>query len=98
MSLHGGPGDGEQAQLARWLDRRGLAGPAYLLLQGLRPLSFLGSQGLVFLQPLLPSEEWRRWTGVVARWLDEPEALEEFLGALEGVLRRTSARRGKEGV
>ncbi|MGC8873071.1 MAG: hypothetical protein ACP5SI_01315 [Chloroflexia bacterium] len=98
MFLHRGPGDGEQAQVAQWLHRRGLAGLAYLFLQSLRPLNFLGSQGLLFLQPLLPLERWRDGAGAIARWLEEPEALEGFLAALEGVLKSDGARPGKEGV
>jgi|GEM_PF-1560643 hypothetical protein len=96
MSFHRGPNDGEQAQMVHWLNRRGLAGPAYLLLQGVRPLSFLGSQALLLVQPLLPFEPWRRRVGTLARWLEEPEDLEGLLGALEGVLQHERGRPGKE--
>ncbi len=88
--------DAEVESLASWLQEAGLNGPAYLLLQGLRPLSFVGGQGLLFLQPLLPFERWRAASGRLAGVLEDRSRLEALLRTLEARLQSPSAARGKE--
>jgi hypothetical protein len=79
-----------------WLDDVGLAGPAYVVLHGLRPLSFVGGQGLLFLQPLLPLGKWRSSAERLAGILADRPRLDSLLTALEGRLARAQGRRGKE--
>ncbi len=80
-------GDKDTQSFAAWLHKVGLAGPAYLLLQGLRPVSFLGGQGMLFLQPFLPVEKWRSAAGRFAGILDDRSRLDNLLALLEARLR-----------
>lgn len=73
--------------LANWLQEAGLAGPAYLVFSGLRPLSFVGSQGLLFLQPLLPQARWRSKVGALAEVLQDRTQFDMLLAALDAHLR-----------
>lgn len=84
-----------EAAVAR-LDETGWAGPAYLLLQSLRPLSFLGGQGLLFLQPFLPFAQARSAIGRLAELLSDRSRLEALLAALETRL-RSKETQGQEG-
>ncbi len=84
-----------EAAAAR-LDETGWAGPAYLLLQSLRPLSFLGGQGLLFLQPFLPFAQARSAIGSLAELLSDRSRLEALLAALETRL-RSKGTQGQEG-
>ena len=79
-----------------WLEDAGLAGPAYLLLHGLRPLSFVSGQGLLFLQPLLPFGKWRSSAERLAQFLEDRPRLDSLLTALEGRLGRPRGARDKE--
>ena len=82
-----------------WLQDAGLVGPAYLLFSGLRPLSFVGSQGLLFLQPLLPQARWRSRAGILAEILQDRTRLDMLLAALETRLRGSQGGvQGKEKI
>jgi hypothetical protein len=72
---------------ADWLLAAGLAGPAYLLFQGLRPVSFLVGQGLLFLYPLLPMDRWRRTAGRFSQLFSDRSQLDRVLFSLESRLR-----------
>lgn len=82
--------------VAARLDESGWAGPAYLLLQSLRPLSFLGGQGLLFLQPFLPFARARSVMGRLAELLSDRSRLEALLAVLEARL-RSKGTQGQEG-
>lgn len=82
--------------MAAWLDETGWAVPAYLLLQSLRPLSFVGGQGLLFLQPLLPFARARSAMGRLAELLSDRSRLEALLVALETRF-RSRGTQGQEG-
>lgn len=84
-----------EAAAAR-LDESGWAGPAYLLLQSLRPLSFLGGQGLLFLQPFLPFDRARSAMGRLAELLSDRSCMEALLAALETRLRSREIRGQEE--
>ena len=70
-------------RLASEVARRGMQAPAVLFLEGLRPLNFLGSQAVTFLQPLagmlFSATEWDR----VARILERREALGSLMERIE---------------
>ena len=78
--------DPEVEAAVTWLDEAGLAAPAYLLLHGLRPLSFVGGQGLLFVQPMLPFGKWRLAAERWAALLEDRCRLERLLQALEACL------------
>jgi hypothetical protein len=89
-------GDSEAEAVLTWLEDVGLAGPAYLLLQGIRPATFFVGQGLLFVQPLLPVAGWRRGIGRFADLLSDRSRVEGFLTSLEARLRRRGGKQGKE--
>lgn len=60
--------------VAAYLRGKGLGTPALMLLQIARPLSFLGSQGLLLIQPLLPVQRWQAGIGQTARALEDEAA------------------------
>jgi hypothetical protein len=74
--------------LACRIERRHLSAPAVLWLESLRPVSFLGSQAMHFLNPfvqvLVPSAAWPR----LARILEEREHLERLIRHVEAVADR----------
>lgn len=86
--------DPEAEATVTWLLRAGLAGPAYLLLQTVRPVSFIGGQGLLFLQPLLPFGTWRRAVGGFAGLLSDRSRLDALLLSLEARLRGQNNAQG----
>jgi len=88
--------DREAEASAAWLDDAGLAGPAYLFLQGLRPLAYVGGQSLLFLQPLFPLGRWRERAGLLAGILGDRSRFEAFLSSLERRLRGRRRAQGKE--
>ena len=88
--------DAEVESSATWLQEAGLAGPAFLLLQGLRPLSFVGGQGLLLVQPLLPVERWRSTAGQLADILEDRSRLDALLATLETRLQGPAGVRDKE--
>jgi hypothetical protein len=81
-------------RMASWIAERGLETPALLFLESVRPLSFVGSQALVFLGPfahaLFQTPEYDR----LARLLERRENLERLVRAIETAAdRREDARR-----
>lgn len=80
---------------ATWLEEVGLAGPAYLLLHGLRPISFVGGQGLLFLQPMLPFGTWREAAERLAGLIEDRSRLDILLETLEA---RLHGKQRKEGT
>ncbi|HEY0605358.1 MAG TPA: hypothetical protein VGD58_20725 [Herpetosiphonaceae bacterium] len=61
-------------EIAAYLRRNGLATPALMLLQIARPLSFLGSQSLLMIQPILPVQRLQAGIGQTARALEDEAA------------------------
>jgi len=93
-----GQGDSDVEAAVTWLQEVGLVGPAFLLLSGMRPVSFVGGQGLLFLQPLLPFGSWRSAAGRFANLLCDRSRLDSLLGLLEARLRSQEDTQGKEDV
>lgn len=54
-------------RLAEEVARRRLQAPAVLLLESVRPLNFVGSQAMVFLQPFVPAASWGRLAAILER-------------------------------
>ncbi|KPJ51755.1 hypothetical protein AMJ39_09355 [candidate division TA06 bacterium DG_24] len=86
-------------KLARMIVERGLVTPAIFLLESMKPLSFIGSQVLVFLEPMVKSvftvKEYDEYT----RLLEDRSNVERLLQRIEGMedeARRERARRKKE--
>ncbi len=88
--------DRDVEDTATWLQEVGLAGPAYLVLYGMRPLSFVGGQSLLFLQPLLPVGKWRLAAGRFAELLGDRSRLDALLESLEARLRGKGNAHDKE--
>jgi len=77
-------------RLTAWIQERGLAAPAFLLLETSKPLLPIGAQMLLLLQPLLGAlGPVLGWLGEdealreVAAWLEDPAAVERVLARLE---------------
>ncbi len=60
--------------VAVYLRRHGLVTPALMLLQLARPLSFIGGQCLLLMQPIVPVQGWQAWIGQTARALEDEAA------------------------
>jgi hypothetical protein len=71
--------------LARRITRRGLATPAVLWLESVRPLSFIGSQIMHFLEPFVRLLVSADTFGRLATILEERAHLERLLLHLEAV-------------
>ena len=71
------------AKLGAWLARRRLETPAVLFLESVRPLSFIGAQGMYFLEPfaraIFDVTEYER----LARLLERRSNLELLVRAIE---------------
>ncbi|MBL7202504.1 MAG: hypothetical protein ISS56_20405 [Anaerolineae bacterium] len=65
------------AHLVEWIQDRGLRSPAILFLEAHKPLAPIGSQALLFLQPLL------RFVGPMLGWFDDDRVLAEYALLLE---------------
>ena len=81
-------------RMAEWIAARSLETPAVLFLESLRPLSFVGSQALIFLGPfahvLFRTPDYDR----LARLLERRENLELLVRAVESAAdAREDARR-----
>jgi len=83
--------------LAVKIDSKGLAAPAVLWLESLRPVSFLGSQLMHFLNPfvrmLYDSDTFER----LARILEDREHLERLLCHIECVAAERQSDRQEDG-
>jgi hypothetical protein len=73
-------------ELADAIVKRHLATPALFFLESMRPLSFVGSQMMVFLRPMISLV----WTSP-ARW-DQVQRVLEVRGSVEELVRRLEAR------
>jgi len=85
-------------RIAEWLAARGLETPAILFLESVRPLSFVGSQAMVFLGPfahaLFTTSDYDR----LARLLERRQNLERLVRAIETAAdAREDARRAAKG-
>ena len=65
-----------EERLARGIVARGLATPAIFALESCKPLSFLGSQLLVFVQPFYSAPDW-------IDVLEDRERVERLICAIE---------------
>ncbi len=78
-------------ELAVKIERKGLTAPALLWLESLRPVSFLGSQAMHFLNPfvrmLFDSDAFAR----LATILEEREHLERLLYHMEAAAGRSAS-------
>jgi hypothetical protein len=70
--------------LADELERRGVAGPAAILMDAHRPLLPLLRQGVIFLGPLLNPLLGSRRFGVLRRAVEEPAAYDRIVARLAG--------------
>ena len=68
---------------ARWLSRLGMSAPAVFLLELHRPFSFVASQSILFLQPLLGAFAGDESLARAVRWLDEGEGVRALIERLE---------------
>jgi len=72
------------AQLALAIARRRMVTPAVLFLESLKPLSYVGSQAMIFLRPFLTpflnTERYERLTQI----LERREGLDALVQAIEG--------------
>ena len=70
-------------KVARAVARRGLATPALMFLESVRPLNFIGSQAMIFLEPMvrsvLPSKDYMKF----AKILERREGLEALIRHIE---------------
>ena len=84
------PGEAERAEREALMDRfaaavveRRMAAPAILILESVKPVSFLGNQALVFFQPIVKSLfEVRSYDKIVAI-LEDRQNLEYILKKIE---------------
>jgi hypothetical protein len=79
------------ASIALAVERRGLVTPAVLWLEGLRPLSYLGSQALWFCEPLLQALVPSLSPGRLAGILEERAHLERLIQHIEAAAARPAA-------
>jgi len=85
------------AKLSGWLVQRRLETPAILFLESVRPLSFVGAQGMHFLEPFARAvfdvKDYER----LARMLERRENLERLVQAIEDAAdaREAAARESK---
>jgi hypothetical protein len=70
-------------RVADWIARQGLVTPAVFLLEVNKPFSFLGSQALWMLQPLLGPAMGHDRVAAWARLLEDRTAVERLLERLE---------------
>jgi hypothetical protein len=70
-------------RLARLITRWGLAGPAIALLGANRPLSFVGSQAVLMLQPITDLFVSHALTSELAGLLAERDGLDRLVARLE---------------
>lgn len=78
-------------RLADWITRQGLVTPATFFLETNKPFSFLGSQALWMLQPLLGPLVGHEQIGAYARLLEDRTSVDRLLARLE------SRRAGSDG-
>jgi hypothetical protein len=81
-----------EAEQSNWVDKfamrieqKGASSLALLLIEAVRPLSFLGGQALLFAQPLLTGILDDATVEQATALLDNPELLNRLSTTLEGV-------------
>jgi hypothetical protein len=72
-------------ELARRIEQRGASSLALLLIEAVRPFSFLGGQALLVAQPLLTGILDSTTVEQATVLLDNPELLNRLSATLEGV-------------
>ncbi len=77
------PGDALVERLAHLIGRWRLAAPAVLFLEANKPLSFVGSQALLMLQPMTDLFMARDFTADLAALFADRERLETLITRLE---------------
>jgi hypothetical protein len=77
------PGDALVERLAHLIGRWRLATPAVIFLEANKPLSFVGSQALLMLQPMTDLFIARDLTGDLAALFADRERLETLITRLE---------------
>jgi hypothetical protein len=70
--------------MAGWLGRRNLTVPAVLFLESVKPLHFIGSQMLVFFEPMVHAFTGGKNYSRFAQLMEDGDALEQFLVMIEG--------------
>ena len=70
-------------RMARAVVQRRMAGPALVLLESLRPLNYVGSQCLYFLEPLVGSFVSTSDYDRMARILEQRESIPHLIDAIE---------------
>jgi len=93
-------GAGSPAELIERLAKRivamKLSAPAIFFLESMKPLSFLGSQALVFLQPIVQSFFNFKEYDILIRTLEERENVEKLICSIERI-EAEDMKRGKGG-
>jgi len=84
------------ARIARAVVERQMTVPAIMLLESVKPLSFLGNQLLIFLDPIVSLVVTSRDYYAFVRMLDDRENLEKLLVAIEEENARIDALRKAE--
>ena len=84
------------ARIARAVVERQMTVPAIMLLESVKPLSFLGNQLLIFLDPIVSLVVTSRDYYAFVRMLDDRENLEKLLVAIEEENARIDALRTAE--
>ena len=77
------PGDALVERLARLVGRWGLAAPAIFFLEANKPLSFIGSQALLLLQPMTDLFMAPELTADLAALFADRDRLETLISRLE---------------
>lgn len=65
--------------LAEAIERRGLSGPAQLMLGAICPIGIIASQTVALFRPFMPHEEWRQYVDA----LDDEHSWEALCRILE---------------
>jgi len=84
------------AKLGAWIAQRRLETPAILFIESVRPLSFVGAQGMYFLEPfargIFDVTEYER----LARLLERRPNIEELVRAIEDAADAREAEERKQ--
>lgn len=78
-------------RVAATIDKRGMAAPATVFLESMGPMSFLGSQALHFLAPILEFAFNAKEVEQVARLLERRDTVSRLIELLEARSSKTGA-------
>lgn len=71
-------------QMAAWIERKGMSGPAILFLEANKPLSFVASQTVLLFQPVLSfAMGGSRFPGDIALLLEDRANVDLLISRLE---------------